>query len=274
MAAVLEVQDEILADMVQQSAIDCSAAASDAAIYDPQFVKGVFDRRSNTYIAFSFICSFGFTERWRKQCVACLNPSNQQNPAGYDLMSGTGEVWPHLWRRFPNVTHITAVDISSGMHACAINRMREYPAHKINFIEDNALATALPADSADFLVSTFGLKTFNADQHQALAKLVAHVLKPGGAFSLIEASDPKGWVLRPLYLLHLRYVLPLIEKLFVHGAQDLSMISRYTVNFGDATAFAAMLRAEGLHVEVCKFFCGCVTGVHGRKPIANGINEP
>lgn len=34
-----------------------------ADIYDPDFVKGVFDRCSDRYITFSLICSFGFTER-------------------------------------------------------------------------------------------------------------------------------------------------------------------------------------------------------------------
>jgi len=33
-------------------------------IYDPKFVKAVFDRCSDRYIAFSLICSLGFTERW------------------------------------------------------------------------------------------------------------------------------------------------------------------------------------------------------------------
>ena len=34
-------------------------------IYDPAFVKDVFDRCSGQYIAFSYVCSLGFTERWR-----------------------------------------------------------------------------------------------------------------------------------------------------------------------------------------------------------------
>jgi demethylmenaquinone methyltransferase/2-methoxy-6-polyprenyl-1,4-benzoquinol methylase len=44
------------------------------------------------------------------------------------------------------------------------------------------------------------------------------VLKPGGVFSMIEASDPKGWWLRPLYLLHLKVVLPLVERILLRGA--------------------------------------------------------
>src|SRR5262245_21911806 len=91
-------------------------------IYDPAFVKGVFDRCSARYIGFSYVCSFGFTERWRSQCVGALAPL-PDTARGYDLMAGTGEAWPHLLRRFPRVASIIAVDISSGMHARAMERL-------------------------------------------------------------------------------------------------------------------------------------------------------
>lgn len=239
---------------------------SDGDIYDPAFVKGVFDRCSDRYIAFSWACSFGFTERWRRQCVEALPAPEAASPRGYDLMAGTGEVWPHLLRRLPDIESITAVDISSGMHRRAIERLHRHRAHKIEFIEDDVLASALPDGVADFVVSTFGLKTFNPEQHRRLAALVARVLKPGGVFSMIEASDPKGWLLRPLYLFHLKIVLPLVERLFLRGAQDFAMIGAYSTNFGDASAFAAMLEAEGLEVEFRRFFFGCATSVQGRRP--------
>ncbi len=183
-------------------------------IYDPSFVKAVFDRCSDRYIAFSLICSFGFTERWRRQCVAAMPEPPASAARGYDLMAGTGEVWPHLLKRFDDIGSITAVDISSGMHERAMARLHAHRARRIEFIEDDVLASDLAPESADFVVSTFGLKTFNPEQHARLAALIARVLKPGGVFSMIEASDPKGWWLRPLYLLHLKVVLPLIERSF------------------------------------------------------------
>lgn len=127
------------------------------------------------------------------------------------------------------------------------------------------LASEIAPDSADFVISTFGLKTFNPAQHARLAVLVARVLKPGGVFAMIEASDPKGWVLRPLYRFHLKVVLPLIERLFLRGAQDFAMIGTYSYNFGNAAEFADMLRAQGLQVEFHRYFFGCATGVSGRK---------
>jgi ubiquinone/menaquinone biosynthesis C-methylase UbiE len=242
-------------------------AQSGRDIYDPAFVKGVFDRCSERYIAFSYLCSFGFTERWRRQCVQALPAPPGDAPAGYDLMAGTGEVWPHLLRGFPAIRAITAVDISSGMHRRAMERLHAHRAQHIEFIEDDVLASALPDASADFVVSTFGLKTFDSAQHARLAKLVARVLRPGGSFSMIEASDPRGWWLRPLYLLHLKRVLPWVERLLLRGAEDFAMIGTYSTNFGDCSAFADMLRGEGLEVEYRRFFFGCATGVAGRKPL-------
>ncbi|NIA68194.1 class I SAM-dependent methyltransferase [Pelagibius litoralis] len=235
-------------------------------IYDPGFVKDVFDRCSERYIAFSYFCSLGFTERWRRQCVGAMPAPDDQAPEGYDLMAGTGEVWPHLLKRFPGTRAITAVDISSGMHRRALERLHAHRAHKIDFIEDDVLASALPDESAAFVISTFGLKTFNPAQHARLARLVARALKPGGVFSMIEASDPKGWLLRPLYLFHLKTILPLVERVLLRGAQDFAMIGIYSTNFGDASAFSEMLRSEGLEVEFKRYFFGCATGVVGRKP--------
>lgn len=235
-------------------------------IYDPAFVKGVFDRCSNKYITFSWACSFGFTERWRQQCVEALPLNAELHHHGYDLMAGTGEVWPHLFTRHPQVSSVTAVDISTGMHQLALDRLHRDRIHKIKFIEDDVLASELEPDSADFIVSTFGLKTFNRSQHRQLAKLVATTLKPGGALAFIEASDPKGWWLRPIYMFHLKVVLPFVERAFLRGADDFAMIGTYCRNFGDAFDFAEMLRAEGLDVRFRRHFFGCASSVSGTKP--------
>lgn len=185
-------------------------------IYDPAYVKDVFDRCSGRYIAFSYACSFGFTERWRRQCVAALPVPRSGLDLGYDLMAGTGEAWPHLLKRFSNLGAITAIDISTGMHEHAMARLHQHRAHKIAFI---------------------------------------------------EASDPSGWMLRPLYRFYMTGVLPMIERLFPQGAQDFSMIGQYTANFGDARNFAAELEAAGLQTDYHEYFFGCASGVSGRKPI-------
>lgn len=236
-------------------------------IYDPEFVADLFDRCSSSYRRWSAISSFGFVALWRRQCVARLGAPQDSHPVVVDLMAGTGEIWPYLLRRFPRLEKVTALDISHRMHLEAVGRLHSAYAKKITHIEADALKTDLPANYADLLISTFGLKTFNADQQAVLARQIARILKPGGSFALIEASDPKGWALRPIYRTYLDKVLPIVERYFLRGANDFSMIGTYTRNFGDSTEMAKALAETGLSVEIKKHFFGCATSVAGMKPI-------
>lgn len=233
--------------------------------YEPADVAALFDRCAGNYRWWSEISSFGFVSRWRKAAVAQIPITAPDTIV--DLMAGTGEIWPHVLKRFPEAT-VTAIDISHHMHLHAVEMLHQDRANKITHLEANALENPLPDEMADVVVSTFGLKTFNAEQHKILAGQISRLLKPGGAFSLIEASDPSGWVLRPFYRFYMDRVLPFVEKLFLKGAEDFSMIGPYTKAFGDCSEFAEALHAEGLEVTYNTHFFGCATSVCGVKPVA------
>ena len=64
------------------------------------------------------------------------------------------------------------------------------------------LASELPAESGDFIISTFGLKTFNPDQLRRLAILINEFEAGWQLRSVAAAGDPDqtsfeaGWQLR------------------------------------------------------------------------------
>lgn len=236
------------------------------AIYEPGYVKGLFDACGPNYRWWSQIASFGFVHRWRRQCVDALPAIAADKAIGFDLMAGTGEAWPILLRRRRGIAGITAVDISSEMNRRALARLHQGIADRIRLVEADVLKADLPAASADFVISTFGMKTFDRAQQAAFARELQRVLKPGGVFSVIEASDPQGWPLYGLYRFYLERVLPMVEWTVLRGAQDFQMIEIYTRNFGDCRHLATELRAAGLDVEFRRYFFGCATGVSGRKP--------
>ncbi|WP_170478945.1 class I SAM-dependent methyltransferase [Ruegeria arenilitoris] len=239
-------------------------------IYDPDFVAGVFDRCSSAYRNWSTIASFGMIRAWRKACVKGLELPPETNAAGVDLMAGTGEVWPHLFSKFPKISKITAIDISSGMHKQAIDRLHKSKEDRISHHCANMLTTDLPSATADFAISTFGLKTFNASQHLTFAQQLERILKPGAPFSLIETTDPVEWHLRPLYRIYLDSVLPQVERYFLNGAQDFAMIGTYTRNFGKGSSVLNALQAAGLEIKVKFFVGGSAVRFAGFKPITNG----
>ena len=234
-------------------------------IYDPVTVADLFDRCSSAYRWWSAVASFGMTRIWRIVCVKSLPSTTKQDGKFLDLMAGTGEVWPHLIRRFPNLSAIEAVDNSRRMHEEALERLHSQRSDRCSHLLANALEVDLPRNSADSVISTFGLKTFNLDQQQRIAQQVQRILRPGGTFSFIEASDPVTWRFRPLYRFYMDRCLPLVERLALKGAQDFSMIGTYTKNFKNCDAFAEALRSEGLVVNTYSHFFGCATGVYGNK---------
>lgn len=234
-------------------------------IHDPAYVAGVFDRCASNYRFWSNFTSFGFIPRWRRQCVDALPEGGPPDPKVLDLMAGTGEIWPVLLSR-RGYRQITTVDISHQMHVHALERLHRDRADSITHIEADVLTSDLPDACADCVVSTFGLKTMSPAQLDTLAAQIARILKPGGAFSLIEASDPHGWWLRPLYRFYMDRVLPLVERYAMKGAQDFSMIGVYTRSFRDCSYFADALRRQGMEVRMERYFFGCATGVAGHRP--------
>lgn len=234
-------------------------------ISNPAYVRDLFDRVSNTYGYTNYLASFGFTERWRKQCLEKL-PALKEGTVGIDLMCGRGETWRQLFERRRRIAKLTALDISPAMIAGAKEHATKIGADNVEFLEVDVFENPLPSGSFDFVISTFGVKTFNAEQLRHLASEINRILKPGGAFSLIEVSDPRGWWLRHVYMFYLRRVMPVIEKVFLGYSYGFSMIGVYVDRFGDCSALQRDLEAYGLEVEFTRYFFGCATGLSGTKP--------
>lgn len=59
-------------------------------IYDPIFVKNLFNKMSKSYERMNYIASFGFSIIWRKQFIKKLD-KNESKIKVIDLLSGLGE---------------------------------------------------------------------------------------------------------------------------------------------------------------------------------------
>ena len=77
-------------------------------IYEPEYVRRLFNRMSASYERMNYITSFGFSIRWRRQFIADL-ASDQKDIRVIDLLSGLGENWSTLLRQLPNAS-FTALD--------------------------------------------------------------------------------------------------------------------------------------------------------------------
>lgn len=235
-----------------------------SSLYDPHFVRRLFDEMSRTYGITNFVSSFGFCKRWRAQCVAQV--AIEPYMTVYDLMTGMGECCDPISRQLQGQGQILALDFSPAMCHRARQQAARFQPLDVTIVEQDMLANTLEDASADCVISTFGLKTFSDEQQRIVAQEMYRILRPGGLFSLLEISVPPNRLLRLPYMFYLKQVVPVIGKLLLGNPDNYRLLGVYTEQFNDCTRMAQHLRAAGFHVEYTPFFFGCAIGVYGRKP--------
>ncbi len=180
-----------------------------------------------------------------------------------DLMSGMGELWRSLATSLPASARVIGIDISPEMARRAL-RTWHFP---VEVRVADVLAWDPQPGTADVVVSSFGLKTFDRDQQRRLAQAVARLLKPGGAYSFVEISVPPFPPLRAVYMFYLKWLIPLLGRLLLGNPDCYRLLGVYTQAFENVTHFSTCLRAAGLEASPVSLFFGCATGVRGAKPI-------
>ena len=165
-------------------------------IYNPEYVKGLFNKMSSSYERMNFITSFGFSIRWRSQFLETFNPTSYKAEI-IDLLTGMGETWNATKNKLPN-SNLTVLDFSDGMLKYAKQKSETKFNNEIMVLQQDILNNKLPSNHYDFVSCAFGLKTFNAEQLNILALETKRILKSGGQFSFIEVSKPNNKILKTL----------------------------------------------------------------------------
>lgn len=231
-------------------------------IYKPEFVENLFDEMSKSYTKMNQITSFGFSERWRKKFVNELEING--NSIVVDLMSGMGECWPYVFKQSSKVKLI-GIDFSSQMVNMAKLTESKLANSNISILKENVLNNSLKENSVDFVISGFGLKTFNEEQLITLAYEINRILKPNGKFSLIDVSVPNNKILRFFYMFYLKKIIPKLGKLFLGNPETYKMLGIYTQKFKNSKHVVKIFANQGLQVNYLEYFYGCASGVKGIK---------
>ncbi|MET3035752.1 class I SAM-dependent methyltransferase [Chryseobacterium sp. NRRL B-14859] len=232
-------------------------------IYDPDYVKKLFNHMSGSYERMNYITSFGFSIRWRKQFLGKLGASDEELNV-MDLLSGLGENWSFLQKRFPNA-QFSALDFSEGMIEKSKNKANTVFKGKLNLVCEDILNNNLLSGSYDIVSCAYGLKTFNAEQLEILAKEIARILKKGGKFSFVEVSKPENKLLYFFYKMYLSKIIPVLGKLFLGDPDDYRMLWIYTDKFQNSKVVQEIFERNGLKVSYERYFLGCASGISGEK---------
>ncbi len=233
-------------------------------IHDPHFTKDVFNKVGRTYDLVNLVSSFGLASLLRKQMIKRLS-AGMRPTRTLDLLCGMGETWKPILKYAPE-TQITAVDFSDEMIAGAKRRNARNYNYRVDIIEENVLDSGLKDDSFDLVVCAFGLKSFDEEQIEILAKLTNRVLKPGGQLVFIEMSLPKNVLVRTIFLWHVRYLVPFLGS-FSGNRKAFGMLAKYTVSYRNSINALSRFSQQGFQLQYDSYILGSATGFHGRKPM-------
>ena len=231
--------------------------------YEPKFVEKLFDNMSSSYSRMNYITSFGFSKKWRKQCVNEIEIENGK--VIVDLLTGMGECWKFIDLKADKEAKIIGLDFSSNMIKKAEKNKRNFRERNIELLKENVFENSIKEKSVDTVISGFGLKTFNSEQLTNLAKEIDRMLKPNGNFSLIDVSVPKNVILKAFYIFYLKYIIPILGKFFLGNIETYKMLGIYTAEFENSRNLERIFRNQNFEVEYVQYFYGCASGIKGVK---------
>ena len=202
-------------------------------------VNDLFAAIARRYDLLNDLQSFGLHRRWKRRVVELAAP--QPGDRALDLCCGTGDLAFLFAERQVDVT---GLDFSEAMLAVAEQRQRaKGKGQNLKFIQGDALALPFAAASFDIVTIGYGLRNL-ADCEGGLREM-RRVLKPGGRLVVLEFGKPANALWRAVYYAHLRFIAPLLGKLFCGDAAAYGYILESLKNYPAQEGVVALLRGLG-----------------------------
>jgi len=179
-------------------------------------VEEMFDSIAPAYDLMNTAMTFGLHRLWRDKALKTLLAAcgaGRRDLRVLDVATGTGDVAFRIAELFP-YPHVTGIDLSEGMLAVARRRLGKMQAGDrpdILFEKADCLALPFAGGSFDAVTVAYGVRNFShlLEGYREMLR----VLKPGGKLCVIELSEPVNAVLRMLYRLYSRHIIPAVGKM-------------------------------------------------------------
>jgi demethylmenaquinone methyltransferase/2-methoxy-6-polyprenyl-1,4-benzoquinol methylase len=184
-----------------------------------------------------------------------------------DLCTGTGDLALAYDRAAAGRAPIVGADFCHEMLVRAgAKARRKNTAERIRFLEADAQRLPFPNDVFQIVTVAFGLRNIT-DTDKGIAEMV-RVLQPGGKVAILEFSQPRGFLIGPMYRFYLRHILPRLGQLISRSKDNAyRYLPESVMQFPDGEALADRLRGHGL-IDVAwhPFTFGIATLYVGTKP--------
>lgn len=206
-------------------------------------VREMFDSIAPAYDFMNRAMTMGIDKLWRRSAVKLLKDVAHDDIL--DIATGTGDLAILLARRLDPLS-VTGVDLSSKM--VEIGRRKVSAAGLDDIVTlgvGDCLQLPFPEGSFDCITCAYGVRNF---QNLAAGYQEMHrVLRPGGVVVILELSTPTSAIVKPMYHLYTRHIIPTVGRLVSKDVRAYSYLPESIAAVPQGAAMSAIMEAAGFH---------------------------
>ena len=228
-------------------------------------IRGMFGHIAPRYDLLNHLLSLNVDRYWRWRTTRLVPPAGAEPIL--DVCTGTGDLALAYDRAAQHKVPIVGADFCEPMLQRAVAKtVRARADERIRYVEADAQHLPFPDNAFQISTVAFGLRNVT-DTDRGIAELV-RVTRPGGRVAILEFSQPRGWILGPLYRFYFRRILPLIGQIISRSKESAyRYLPASVMEFPDGEALADRLRGHGLaEVRWHSLTFGIATLYVGTKP--------
>jgi demethylmenaquinone methyltransferase/2-methoxy-6-polyprenyl-1,4-benzoquinol methylase len=203
------------------------------------YVREMFDAIAPRYDMLNSVLSAGIHYSWRHFATRCA--ALTLGDSALDVCTGTGDWAAALKQIVGPDGRVVGLDFSLPMLQ---NGDRRFEKNSVARAQGDA--TQLPFESNIFDAATVAFGIRNVAEIERAFSEMARVVKPGGRVVCLEFAEPHPGLMRTLYELHSRWVLPNIGGAISGRREAYTYLPASVARFKSRTELAAVMQSAGL----------------------------
>ena len=223
-------------------------------------VRAMFSTIAGRYDLLNHVLSGNVDKRWRRIVATRVREKLPSSRACVlDVACGTGDLSLTLFEI--TGAGVIGTDFCRPMLDVAAGKT----SGRIRLIEGDALDLPFRDGTFDAATIAFGLRNLS-NVESGLAEL-SRVLKPGGWVAVLEFSRPANAILRPLFNLYFRRVLPLMGGLVSGSLSAYTYLPASVQKFPDQSQLSLLMEQAGFVQVGYENLSGGIAALHlGQRP--------
>lgn len=223
----------------------------------------MFNAISPTYDRVNRIMTGGLDLLWRKK-VAKLVPKTE-NLSVLDLATGTCDQLLALFTHAKNIKKAIGLDLAQQMLNIGRQKLDKTAfANQVELIHGSACELPFAQELFDCITISFGIRNV-PDLDKCFQEMI-RTLKKGGRAIILETSMPQNSLLKALYLLYFRHILPKIGGLLSKNYAAYCYLNQTSEAFPCGSHFCKIMEKNGfVNVKALAQLGGLTTIYIGEK---------